>query len=173
MTFVKENLVKIQNHFDFMMICKIANGQVKQFRDVVFFRNADALDEKGENIKRGDGFDFNGQAAALEWLNEVIGVATCKEEACEMRIGFHRASERLLAYQGKCVGVVDDNPAKTVGFRVGGFAEIIDFVTNCVDTSVFFAAQPENRLNLKGGFVTNELQNFLKKNGFPTAWWTR
>ena len=57
---------------------------------------------------------------------------------------FHWTAQGLLANQGKSVGIIYDNPAQGIRFRMCPLTEVIHFITNCVNTAIFFTAQPEN-----------------------------
>ena len=78
-----------------------------------------------------------------------------EDELCQMGVCFHGAAESLLANEGKCVGVVDDNPAESIWLGMGPFTEVVDLVSDCMDSTVFFATEPEDGIDLEGGLLAN------------------
>ena len=83
-------------------------------------------------------------------------VATGEDETGKMGKGFHGSAESLLADQGESVGVVNDDPAESILARVGALTEVVDLVADCVDTTIFLAGEPEDGLNLEGGFFAQK-----------------
>lgn len=114
---------------------KIGNTKVKQF-----FRNGVRLCKKGDCIMRGERFKFNVKAAALERFNEMARLATGKDEAGQVSVGFHGAPERLLADQGESVSVIHENEAKSIRAGVDPLTESGNLVSNRVNTPILFAA---------------------------------
>lgn len=94
----------------------------------------------------------------------------CEQEAGEMVKRFHWPAEGLLADERQRVGVVNHDKTEGIWFRMNALTEIIHLVTNRVDTTVLFGAEPEDRFNRERGLLLQDFNGIFKKSCFSRAW---
>ena len=97
----------------------------------------------------------------------------CEQEAGEMIKGFHWPAKGLLADERECIGVVNHDKTEGIWFRMNPLTEIVHLVTNRVDATILFGAEPENGFNREWGLLFQDFNRIFKEGCFPRAWWTR
>lgn len=103
--------------------------------------------------------------AASEWINQVACLAAGKDKPRQVCIGFHRATESLLADEGKSVCVVNQDEANGIRASVDPLTEIGDLVADCVNAAILLAAQPEDPVDVKGCLCFQQVDNIMEESG--------
>jgi len=94
----------------------------------------------------------------------------CEQEAGEMVEGFHWPAESLLADKWECVGIINDDKTECIWFRMNALTEVVYLVTNRVNTTVFFGAEPENRFNGEGRLLFQNFDDIFQEGRLSRAW---
>ena len=105
--------------------------------------------------------------AAPEWINQVACLAAGEDKPCQVRIGFHRATESLLADEGECVSVVNQDEANGIRASMDPLTKVGDLVTDRVNTTIFLAAQPEDTVDLEWCLCFQQVNNVMEESGLP------
>jgi hypothetical protein len=162
-TLVFESGVECHHRFQIVKSREVAHAEIEEF----FGRCAKAsgLCKKGNGIVRGNGFEFHMEAAATQRINQVARLATGKDKSCQVRIGFHWATESLLADEWESVGIIDEDKANCIRASVNPLTEIGNLVADGVNAAILFTAQPEDTVDLKGCFRFQKINKIFEEGG--------
>lgn len=94
--------------------------------------------EMFDEHERGDCFKLKMKTSRFKRLNEVGAMSAYEDEACGVRVCFHRSAESLLTDHGKRVGIIHNNPSidpfscSTVSYK------LCNRSSNAMNTAILF-----------------------------------
>jgi hypothetical protein len=87
-------------------------------------------------------------------------------------IRLHRTTKCLLTNERKSISIIDDDKSERVFLSMTPFTEVIDLVTNCMNTPVLFGTEIHHGFDVKGCLCFEHGDAFLEESRFPATWWS-